>query len=151
MSSIAYQPHLRPALPQVEGPKEYRQERELFIRLDEILTTSGLEQEFIRLSMAQRGFDPAAKSARCIDTFSRYRVLAQLPAAVRQAHERLIGGRKQPNKDKILSLYEPDIQVIVRGKSGAEVEFGNNLWVLARLQRAPPEEERVADGLAAAA
>ena len=56
-------------------------------------------------------------------------VLAQLPAAVKQAHERLIGGRKLPNKDKILSLYEPDIQVIVRGKSGAEVEFGNNLWL----------------------
>lgn len=347
MFNIAYQPHLRPALPQVEGPKEYRDERDLFIRLDEILATSGLEQEFIQLSMAQRGFDPGGKSAKRIETFSRYcvialrsniarqlkgmehrefcirladsallqwflqigrvdkvkafakstsdrfahwideaglrainakltgllagdgaspgscefglaapvsfediyfdstclkapihfpvdwvllrdatrtlmkattlirrtgllhrmpqdplaflgdintqcmrmtakhrtkggcrhrkavlremkklmkriarharkhldllaarwqeteftpgqvrqisqrieSVLAQLPAAVKQAHERLIGGRKLPNKDKILSLYDPDIQVIVRGKSGAEVEFGNNLWL----------------------
>jgi hypothetical protein len=56
-------------------------------------------------------------------------VLAQLPAAIRQAHERLIGGRKLPNKEKILSLYDPDVQVLVRGKSGAEVEFGNNLWL----------------------
>lgn len=56
-------------------------------------------------------------------------ILAQLPAAIKQAHERLIGGRKLPNKEKILSLYDPDVQVIVRGKSNAEVEFGNNLWI----------------------
>lgn len=56
-------------------------------------------------------------------------ILDQLPAAIKQAHERIIGGRKLPNKDKILSLYDPDVQVIVRGKSNAEVEFGNNLWL----------------------
>lgn len=33
------------------------------------------------------------------------------------------------NKDKILSLYESDVHVIVRGKAGAEVEFGNSLFV----------------------
>lgn len=56
-------------------------------------------------------------------------VLEQLPAAIEQAHERIIGGRKLPNKDKILSLYDPDAEVIVRGKSNAEVEFGNKLWL----------------------
>lgn len=56
-------------------------------------------------------------------------ILSQLPAAIKQAHERIIGGRKLPNAKKILSFYDPDIQVIVRGKSGAEVEFGNNLWL----------------------
>lgn len=56
-------------------------------------------------------------------------VLEQLPAAIDQAHDRIIGGRKRPNKDKILSLYDPDVEVIVRGKSNAEVEFGNKLWL----------------------
>ena len=56
-------------------------------------------------------------------------VLEQLPAAITQVHERIIGGRKIPNKDKILSLYDPDVQVIKRGKSNAEVEFGNKLWL----------------------
>jgi hypothetical protein len=42
-------------------------------------------------------------------------VLAQLPAAVKQAHERIIGERAVPNAEKILSLYESDIHVIVRG------------------------------------
>jgi len=56
-------------------------------------------------------------------------VLEQMPAAVKQAHERIIGERKVSSKEKILSLYEPDIHVIVRGKAGAEVEFGNSLFV----------------------
>lgn len=66
-----------------------------------------------------------------IDQISRRieNILTQLPAAVKQAHERIIGGRKLPNNKKILSFYDPDVQVIVRGKSNAEVEFGNNLWL----------------------
>jgi hypothetical protein len=54
-------------------------------------------------------------------------VLELLPRAQKQAHERIIGERKVDNAEKILSLYEPDIQVRVRGKAGAEVEFGNKL------------------------
>jgi hypothetical protein len=54
-------------------------------------------------------------------------VLELLPQARQQAHERIIGGRQVPNADKILSLYEADVQVIVRGKAGAEVEFGNTV------------------------
>jgi len=54
-------------------------------------------------------------------------VLEQLPQALTQAHERIIGERQVNNADKILSLYEPDVHVIVRGKAGAEVEFGNTL------------------------
>lgn len=57
------------------------------------------------------------------------RVLARLPEAARQAHERIIGERPVANADKILSLYEWDVHVIVRGKAGAEVEFGNSLFV----------------------
>lgn len=57
------------------------------------------------------------------------RVIGQLPAARRQAHERIIGERQVPNAEKILSLHETDIHVVVRGKAGAEVEFGNSLFV----------------------
>lgn len=56
-------------------------------------------------------------------------ILDQLPQAVKQAHERIIGERRVANKDKILSLYDPDIKVLVRGKAGAEVEFGNALYL----------------------
>lgn len=61
-------------------------------------------------------------------------VLAQLPAAVKPAHERIIGERLVPSADKILSLYEWDLHVIVRGKAGAEVEFGNTLLIVEQAQ-----------------
>lgn len=54
-------------------------------------------------------------------------VVEALPAALQQAHERLIGERPVANAEKILSLFEPDLHVIVRGKAGEEVEFGNLL------------------------
>jgi IS5 family transposase len=57
------------------------------------------------------------------------RILKQLPQAIHQAHERIIGERAVKSQDKLLSLYEPDTNVIVRGKAGAEVEFGNTLFL----------------------
>ena len=56
-------------------------------------------------------------------------VLVKLPAAVRQAHDRIIGGRQTENSDKILSLYDDDICVVTRGKESSEVEFGNVLYL----------------------
>jgi len=56
-------------------------------------------------------------------------VADKLTAAVKNAHERIIGGRKVANKDKIFSLYENDVNVIVRKKTNAEVEFGNTLYL----------------------
>jgi hypothetical protein len=55
------------------------------------------------------------------------RLLKALPAAVKQAHERIIGERVVPNADKLLSLYEPHAKVYVRGKAGADAEFGLQL------------------------
>jgi IS5 family transposase len=56
-------------------------------------------------------------------------VLEQLPKARAQARQRILQGEPVANKEKILSLYEPDVQVIVRGKAGAEVEFGNTFSI----------------------
>ena len=54
-------------------------------------------------------------------------VLKQLPQARRQARQRILQGQPVANEEKILSLYEPEVRVIVRRKPGAEVEFGNTL------------------------
>ena len=80
-------------------------------------------------------------------------VLGQLPAAVKQVHERMIGERRVPNKEKILSLYESNAHVLVRGKAGAEVEFGNALYLAEQkdgliidwefLREQPPADSRL--------
>lgn len=54
-------------------------------------------------------------------------ILKQLPVAIKQAHERIIGERLVPAEDKILSLYDQDAHVIVRGKIESEIEFGQGL------------------------
>jgi hypothetical protein len=61
-------------------------------------------------------------------------VLELLPQAQTQAHERIIGERPVPNEEKILSLYDTDVRVIVRGKAGAEVEFGNTVLMAENIQ-----------------
>lgn len=61
-------------------------------------------------------------------------VLAKLPEAIRQAHERIIGGRPIANSQKMLSLYEEDVHIITRGKAGARVEFGNTLLIAEQAQ-----------------
>jgi hypothetical protein len=55
------------------------------------------------------------------------KVRQQLPVTIKQANERIIGSRRVANATKVLSLYEHAVHVIVRGKAGAEVEFGNTL------------------------
>jgi len=61
-------------------------------------------------------------------------ILNQLPQAIKQANERIIGERLVKNEDKILSLHEDEIHVIVRGKAGAEVEYGNGLVLVEQKQ-----------------
>ena len=61
-------------------------------------------------------------------------ILKQLPEAIQQGNERIIGGRRIKNEDKILSLYEDGVNVIVRRKVGAEVEFGNKVSLLEQSQ-----------------
>ena len=45
-------------------------------------------------------------------------VLEQLPQARQQARQRILDGQPVANEDKILSLYEPEVRVIVRKKPG---------------------------------
>jgi len=56
-------------------------------------------------------------------------VTSQLATVIKQAHERIIGQRQVDNKDKILSLYEKDVYVVTRRKAGAQIEFGNTLYL----------------------
>jgi len=60
-------------------------------------------------------------------------IISQLPAAIRRAHERIMGERPVANADKLLSLCEGSLHVFVRGKAGAEVEFGNTLLLAENL------------------
>jgi len=61
-------------------------------------------------------------------------IIDRVAHVIWQAHERVIGERPVANKEKLLSLYEDNVHVIVRGKAGAEVEFGNGLYLAEQQQ-----------------
>ena len=48
---IRIQDTFRPELPQVVGCRDYREQEELLLKADRILTESGVEQLFTRLSL----------------------------------------------------------------------------------------------------
>lgn len=56
-------------------------------------------------------------------------MIDQLPEARSQARSRIISEIQVPNNEKILSLYDNNVNVIKRGKMTAEVEFGNELYL----------------------
>jgi IS5 family transposase len=57
-------------------------------------------------------------------------VLAQLPTVRTQLTTRLLQEQPVANADKLLSLYEPTTQVLVRGKPGGQIEYGHPLWLV---------------------
>jgi len=80
-----------------------------------------LEQRWSETDLSE---PQAAQIIRRIDG-----ILELLPKAVKQARERIIGERQVKSDEKLLSLYETELNVVVRGKADAEVEFGNTLWL----------------------
>ena len=88
----------------------------------------GAHAERHREVLEQRWQETDLKAGEARQILERIRVVVEkLPAAIRQAHERIIGERPVENDEKVLSLYEGHASVYVRGKAGAEVEFGSQL------------------------
>lgn len=76
------------------------------------------------------------------------RLVKAMPEAIHQAHERIIGGRMIANDEKILSLYEPQANVYVRGKSGADVEIGLQMLLTESAEGLIVDCQLVKDGVA---
>lgn len=76
MNTLTYQPALRPALPTVYGPLEYRETRALYERIDHILRVSGLEQEFINLALSDQKINLTTTSAKQLECFANFSVMA---------------------------------------------------------------------------
>jgi len=55
--------------------------------------------------------------------------LPRVKQAITQATRRVLQGESVPATEKILSLFEPHTQLIVRHKAGKPVEYGRKLWL----------------------
>jgi len=72
MSILAFQPALRPPLPVVIGSVDYHAQRQLFERIDAILTASKLDAEFLQLAMQDQAFGLAAATAKQQARFAQF-------------------------------------------------------------------------------
>ena len=61
-------------------------------------------------------------------------ILDQAPTVLRNCRRRMISEKTVANSDKILSLYDPNIHIVVRKKSGKRNEFGNGLFLCEQSQ-----------------
>jgi hypothetical protein len=113
---------------QKDGKKK---RKKIFRGLDKLVKMMARHAETHRdiLKQSPENFDLSPGRVKQVIKRIDY-VLEKLPQARLQARERIIGERKVKNADKLLSLYEPDARVIIRGKSGAEIEYGNKLMLV---------------------
>ena len=104
-----------------------RKERKRILRLmKKLLRTIHLHAQRHRDVLLRRWKETDLKQGHVHQIVKRIDDIIQiLPQAVHQAHERIIGERQVQNEQKILSLYERDILILVRGKAGEDIEFGN--------------------------
>ena len=130
-----------------------RRRKQTLRQMDRVVDTVRNHARRYRALLAERWSQTQWTQAQAQQVLGRMdNVLAQLPQARRQARQRILAGQPVADAEKILSLYEPDVHVIVRRKAGAQVEFGNSLllaenpqglileWELFR-QRAPADTE----------
>jgi transposase, IS5 family len=78
----------------------------------------------VRAALASARSASAQRLVRQLDA-----VLPLLERAAVQAKRRVLEGEAVPAKEKLLSLFEPHTQLIVRNKAGKRVEFGRKVWL----------------------
>jgi IS5 family transposase len=66
----------------------------------------------------------AARIAAELETF-----IPRVEQALDQTIRRVLQGESVPAQEKILSLFEPHVTIIRRGKAGQETEFGHKVWL----------------------
>lgn len=105
-----------------------RQRKQTLRKMDRLVGTVRNHAQRYRELLDQRWSQTEWTRPQAVQVLGRMdQVLKQLPQARSQARQRILSGQLVANEEKILSLYETDVHVIVRKKAGAEVEFGNTL------------------------
>ena len=107
-----------------KGDAAARAMREAYARLIAVARKTCAQATRIGTALRERPEPPAQRLARQLDTF-----LPRVAQAIAQAVRRVLRGETVPAGEKIVSLFEPHSQIIVRHKAGKPVEFGRKLWL----------------------
>ncbi len=98
--------------------------RQAYAKLITVAKKTQAQAIRVRTVLRERSELPAQRLAGQLDTF-----LPRVEQAIAQAVRRVLQGETVPAGEKIVSLFEPHTQIIVRHKAGKPVEFGRKLWL----------------------
>jgi IS5 family transposase len=98
--------------------------RDAYARLIDIARQTQRQATRVYSALATQADAMAQRVAHQMET-----LLPRVEQVIRQATRRTLQGETVPASEKIVSLFEPHTQIIVRNKAGKPVEFGRKLWL----------------------
>src|SRR5262245_50745780 len=100
-----------------------RQRKKVLRQMDKLLGSVARHAKRYRQMLDQQWQKTDWTRAQAAQVLRRLdNVLQQLPAVRKQARQRILQEQPVANEEKILSLYEPAVNVVVRRKAGVDVE-----------------------------
>ncbi len=107
-----------------KGEEAAEELKQAYSKLLDIAQASRQQAARVRDVLQEQGTKQAHRIREQLDHF-----LPLVDQAIEQAARRVLQGESVPAKEKLLSLHEPQTQVIRRHKAGKPTEFGRKLWL----------------------
>ncbi len=112
-----------------EGARQRSQQatatvRTSYQRLVETARATVRQAHIVWEALQADGSQPAQRLAHTLETF-----VPRLEQVIDQTVRRVFAGEGVPAAEKLVSLFEPHADIIVRGKADHPVEFGHKVWL----------------------
>jgi IS5 family transposase len=107
-----------------KGEEAAEELKQAYAKLLDIAQASRKQAARVQEALQEQGSKQAKRVREQLDHF-----LPLVDQAIEQAARRVLHGESVPAKEKLLSLHEPQTQVIRRQKAGKPTEFGRKLWL----------------------
>ncbi len=107
-----------------KGEEAPRAMRQAYTRLITVAQKARRQALKVEAALRAESDATARRLAGQLATF-----LPRIEQAIAQTVRRVVKGEAVPASEKIVSLFEPHTQVIVRHKAGQPAEFGRKLWL----------------------
>lgn len=107
-----------------KGEERVAQLKEAYGKLIKVAQASQAQAERVCAALQEQGEETAQRLSEKLKDF-----VPLMSKAIGQATRRVVDGEVVPAKEKLLSLFEPHTQVIVRQKPGKPAEFGHKIML----------------------
>jgi IS5 family transposase len=98
--------------------------KQTYERLITLAEKSRAQAKKVGEALQDQGGKKAKRLVAVLTTF-----VPRVGQVIDQARRRVLGGEKVPAAEKSVSLFEPQTQIVKRGKPGHDVEFGRKVWL----------------------